>query len=194
MSKQSDSLTAAQNPEEVTMEGEKEEGQEEGAPPPPAVMGMMDSEYFFIFYPLPVLEDVWHSGSFFNCIPAAQTVKLNVHGEEDHPDWLPVSFFLPSLLPLSHCFLISVTRPHSPTVPFSNCVTHAECFCCMAGIQALCRLHFGWLAERPERASRIHSAIKTLERSQRKLNDLLTLLLIDHMKADFAVIMTHFFY
>lgn len=41
MSKQSESLSAAQNPQEVTME---EEGKEEGVPPPPAVMGMMDSE------------------------------------------------------------------------------------------------------------------------------------------------------
>lgn len=35
-------------------------------------------------------------------------------------------------------------------------------------------------------------AIKTLERSQRKLSDLLTSLLVDHMKTDFAVIRTHF--
>lgn len=44
MSKQSEFLSAAQNPQEVTMEGEEEEGKEEGVPPPPAVMGMMDSE------------------------------------------------------------------------------------------------------------------------------------------------------
>lgn len=41
MSKQSDCVSAAQNPQEVRMEGEEEE---EGVPPPPAVMGMMDSE------------------------------------------------------------------------------------------------------------------------------------------------------
>lgn len=40
-SKESDSLSAAQSPQEVTME---EEGEEEGLPPPPAVMGMVDSE------------------------------------------------------------------------------------------------------------------------------------------------------
>lgn len=44
MNKESDSLSAAQNPQEVTMEGEEEEGREEGVPPPPAAMGMMDSE------------------------------------------------------------------------------------------------------------------------------------------------------
>lgn len=41
MSKQSDSLSAAQNLQEVTMEEEREE---EKVPPPPAVMGMMDLE------------------------------------------------------------------------------------------------------------------------------------------------------
>lgn len=40
--KQSDSPSAAQNPQEVTMEGEEEE-REEGVPRPPAVMGMTDS-------------------------------------------------------------------------------------------------------------------------------------------------------
>lgn len=35
-------------------------------------------------------------------------------------------------------------------------------------------------------------AIKTLERSQRKLTDLVTVLLMDHIKTDFAVIRTHF--
>lgn len=35
-------------------------------------------------------------------------------------------------------------------------------------------------------------AIKTLERSQRKLSDLVTVLLMDHIKTDFAVIKTHF--
>uniref|UniRef100_H3DIW6 RNA polymerase II associated protein 1 n=1 Tax=Tetraodon nigroviridis TaxID=99883 RepID=H3DIW6_TETNG len=38
MSKQSDSLRAAQNPQEVAMEGEEDEGREERVPPPPAVM------------------------------------------------------------------------------------------------------------------------------------------------------------
>lgn len=42
VSKQSDSPSAAQNPQEVTMEGEAE-GEEEGVPRPPAVMGMTDS-------------------------------------------------------------------------------------------------------------------------------------------------------
>lgn len=43
VSKQSDSSSTAQtqNPREVTME---KEGEEEGLPPPPAVMGMTDSE------------------------------------------------------------------------------------------------------------------------------------------------------
>lgn len=44
MSKQSDSLSAAQNHQEVTMEAEEEEREEERVPPPPAGMGMMDSE------------------------------------------------------------------------------------------------------------------------------------------------------
>lgn len=48
MSKQPDSVSAAQNPQEVAMEGEEEEGEkeeeEEGVPPPPAVTGMTDSE------------------------------------------------------------------------------------------------------------------------------------------------------
>lgn len=48
MSKQPDSVSAAQNPQEVTMEGEEEEGEkeqeEEGVPPPPAVTGMTESE------------------------------------------------------------------------------------------------------------------------------------------------------
>lgn len=35
-------------------------------------------------------------------------------------------------------------------------------------------------------------AIKTLERSQRKLSDLVTSLLTDHLRTDFAVIRTHF--
>lgn len=35
-------------------------------------------------------------------------------------------------------------------------------------------------------------AIKTLERSQRKLGDLVTSLLMYHMNTDFAVVRTHF--
>ena len=111
----------------------------------------------FIFYPLPVLKNVWPTESFLKSIPASLTVKLNANGEDDHPGWLPVSFFS-SLTPAFISLLFDLgPRSHSPKEPFSNCVTWAECFWCMAGIQAVCWLHSGWLAERPERASRIHS-------------------------------------
>lgn len=43
VSKQSDSPSAAENPQEVTMEGEEERGEGEGVPRPPAVMGMTHS-------------------------------------------------------------------------------------------------------------------------------------------------------
>lgn len=51
-----------------------------------------------------------------------------------------------------------------------------------------------WVISREAGASQQNplSAIKTLERSQRKPNDLVTVLLSEHVKTDFAAIMTHF--
>lgn len=51
-----------------------------------------------------------------------------------------------------------------------------------------------WVISREAWASQQNPlcAIKTLERSQRKLSDLVTVLLMDHIKTDFAVIRTHF--